>query len=198
MIHLTLDFLCREINNYLITKLDLAPGSNAIVLYNVSQLNNETGNAGANGDGNAAAFLTLVNMEEDRISKSNDNFIRRDRTITYQNPEVHLNLFLLFSVQLPSYTEALKRLSFIIQFFQQQNVFTPLTSPAIPTGVEQLILDLYTLSLSDVNNLWGVLGSKYLPSVMYKMRMITISENFAQGDGGLITTINMNNKIVQQ
>ena len=197
MIHLTLDFLCREINNYLVMKLDLAPGSNAIVLYNVSQLNSDSGNA-TNGDSNAAAFLTLVNMEEDRISKSNDNFIRKDRNIIYQNPEVHLNLFLLFSVQLPSYTEALKRLSFIIQFFQQQNVFTPLTSPAIPTGVEQLILDLYTLSLSDVNNLWGVLGSKYLPSVMYKMRMITISENFAQGDGGLITTINMNNKIVQQ
>ena len=197
MIHLTLDFLCREINNYLVMKLDLAPGSNAIVLYNVSQLNSDSGNA-TNGDSNAAAFLTLVNMEEDRISKSNDNFIRKDRNIIYQNPEVHLNLFLLFSVQLPSYTEALKRLSFIIQFFQQQNVFTPLTSPAIPTGVEQLILDLYTLSFSDVNNLWGVLGSKYLPSVMYKMRMITISENFAQGDAGLITTINMNNKIVQQ
>ncbi len=197
MIHLTLDFLCREINNYLIMKLDLAPGSNAIVLYNVSQLNNEASNA-VNGDSNAAAFLTLANIEEDRISKSNDNFIRKDRNIIYQNPEVHLNLFLLFSVQLPSYTEALKRLSFIIQFFQQQNVFTPLTSPAMPAGVEQLILDLYTLSLSDVNNLWGVLGSKYLPSVMYKMRMITISENFAQGDAGLITTINMNNKIVQQ
>ncbi len=197
MIHLTLDFLCREINNYLIMKLDLAPGSNAIVLYNVSQLNSDSGNA-TNGDNNAAAFLTLTNIEEDRISKSNDNFIRKDRNIIYQNPEIHLNLFLLFSVQLPSYTEALKRLSFIIQFFQQQNVFTPLTSPAMPAGVEQLILDLYTLSLSDVNNLWGVLGSKYLPSVMYKMRMITISENFAQGDAGLITTINMNNKIVQQ
>ncbi|MDQ2751606.1 MAG: DUF4255 domain-containing protein [Bacteroidota bacterium] len=179
-------------------KLDLAPGSNAIVLYNVSQLGNDSGNAGANGDSNAAAFLTLANIEEDRISKSNDNFIRKDRTITYQNPEVHLNLFLLFSIQLSSYTEALKRLSFIIQFFQQQNVFTPLTSPAMPAGVEQLILDMYTLSLQDVNNLWGMLGSKYLPSVMYKLRMITISEKFAQGESGLITTININNKIVRQ
>lgn len=197
MINLTLDFLCHEINNYLIMKLDLAPGSNAILLYNVSQLNNE-GGANANGDGNASAFLTLVNIEEDRISKSNNNFIRRDDKITYQNPAVHLNLFLLFSVQLPSYTEALKRLSFIIQFFQQQNVFTPLTSPAMPAGVDELILDLHTLSLQDLNNLWGILGSKYLPSAMYKMRMITISENFAQGDAGLVTSINMNNKIVQQ
>lgn len=195
MIDLTLDFLCKEINNYLIMKLDLPPG-NAIILYNVSHLGSETG--GDNVDTTTNAFLTLVNIEEDRISKSHENFVRKEGKVIYQNPKVHLNLYVLFSVNLSSYTESLKRLSYIIQFFQQQYVFTALTSPALPAAVEELILDLHTLSLQDMNNLWGILGSKYLPSVMYKMRMITISEDFAQGQAGLITSININDKMVQQ
>ncbi len=193
MINLTLDFLCREINQYLVRKMDLAPGSNAIVLFNVSQLG--TDNNGGGGT-QTNAFLTLVNIEEDRISKSQENFLRKDGRIIYQSPKVHLNLLLLFSVNLASYVESLKRLSLIIQFFQHQNVFSPITFPSMPEGVEELIVDLHTLSLQDMNNLWGILGSKYLPSVMYKMRMVTISEDFEQGEAGLITQISINDQTI--
>ena len=198
MIDLTLDFICKQINDYLVRKLNLNATDTAIMLFNVSQLGSESAGGSSSGDSTTSAFLTLVNIEEDRISKSQDNFIRKDGKVLYQNPKVHLNLQLLFSVNLSSYTEALKRLSFIIQFFQYQNVFTPLTTPSLPPGVEELIFDLHTLSLQDLNNMWGILGSKYLPSVMYKMRMITISEDFVQGGAGLITGIDINSKNVQQ
>lgn len=194
MIDLTLDFLCKQVNDYLLRKLQI-PSGDAIILYNVSHLGSETG--GDNVDSTSNAFLTLVNIEEDRISKSHDNFIRKDSTIIYKNPKVHLNLYLLFSVSLGTYSESLKRLSYIIQFFQYQNVFTPLTSPSLPLGVEELILDLNTLSFQDLNNLWGVMGSKYLPSVMYKLRMISISEDFAQGEAGLLREIVLNSKGMQ-
>lgn len=194
MIDLTLDFLCKQVNAYLLKKLQI-PSGDAIILYNVSHLGSEIG--GDNVDNTANAFLSLVNIEEDRISKSNENFIRKDSSIIYKNPKVHLNLYLLFSVSLPTYVESLKRLSYIIQFFQYQNVFTSLTSPTLPVGVEELILDINTLSFQDLNNLWGVMGSKYLPSVMYKLRMITISEEFVQGEAGLLHEIMINSKTLQ-
>ena len=194
MIDLTLDFLCKQVNGYLIKKLQI-PSGDAIILYNVSHIGSET--TGDNFDTTSNAFLSLVNIEEDRISKSQDNFIRRDNGIIYQNPKVHLNLYVLFSVSLSTYAESLKRLSYIIQFFQYQNVFTPLTSPSMPAGIEELILDLHTLSFQDLNNLWGVMGSKYLPSAMYKLRMITISENFEQGGAGLLREIAINSKNMQ-
>lgn len=193
MIDLTLDFLCKQLNQYLLGKLDLHTGD-AISLFNISYLGGE--NSKNNGDGVNNAFMTLVNIEEDRISKSHDNFIRKEGKVIYQNPKVHLNLYLLFSVNLSTYTESLKRLSYIIQFFQKQNVFTPVTNPALPAGVEELILDLNTLSFQDMNNLWGILGSKYLPSVMYKLRMITISENLSLGEAGLITDIGFTSKTI--
>ena len=183
MIDQVLDFLCRQVNAYLLTKLDPSPES-AIVLFNVSQL----GTNAEGADDTKNAFLTLVNVEEDRISKSQQNYVRRDEKLIYQQPKVHVNLYLLFSANL-DYLESLKRISLIIQFFQHRNVFTPLTTPALPIGVDELVLDLYTTSFQELNNLWGVLGSRYLPSVMYKMRMVTISEDMDQGEAGLITSI---------
>jgi hypothetical protein len=187
-----LDFLRVQLDGYLRMKLDPLNTSPFIQLANVAWNDSETV-AGSGGDA-SDAFISLVNIEEDRISRSQENFTRTSSLVTYKNPKVYLNLYLLFSVNLSSYTESLKRLSYIIQFFQYRNVFTTLTSPSLPDGVGELILDMTTLSYQDLNNLWGIMGSKYLPSVMYKMRLITISEEFAQGEAGLIGQVAINAK----
>lgn len=195
MIDQVLDFLRSQLDSYLRLKLDPSSSSSFIQLANIAW--HDTESAAGAGTDKSNAFISLVNIEEDRISKSQENFVRKDNTIIYKNPKVFLNLYLLFSVNLSSYTESLKRLSYIIQFFQYQNVFTPLTTPSLPADVEELIFDLYTLSFQDLNNLWGIMGSKYLPSVMYKLRVIPISEEFIQGGGGLVREIVVNDKTVQ-
>lgn len=199
MIDRVLDFICKQLNGYLQNKLSLNASEDAIILSNVSQLNETQPNSGAEENDPQNAFVSLVNVEEDRISKSPENFVRSNSSaIVYKNPKIFLNLYVLFSVNLSSYSESLKRLSYIIQFFQYQNVFTPITNPSIPEGVDQLILDLISLSYQDLNNLWGILGSRYLPSVMYKMRLIAINENFEYGSAGLIQKITINDKTLQQ
>jgi hypothetical protein len=187
-----LDFLRVQLDNYLRMKLDPLNTSAFIQLANIAWNDSETA-AGATGDA-SDAFISLVNVEEDRISRSQENFTRTSSLVTYKNPKVYLNLYLLFSVNLSSYTESLKRLSYIIQFFQYRNVFTTLTSPSLPDGVGELILDMTTLSYQDLNNLWGIMGSKYLPSVMYKLRLITISEEFVQGQAAVISQMAINAK----
>ncbi len=195
MIDQALDFLRVQVDNYLRMKLDPLVSTPFIQLANIAWNDNETA-AGAAGDA-SDAFISLVSIEEDRVSKSQENFVRSNNTIIYKNPKVYLNLYLLFSVNMASYTESLKRLSYIIQFFQYRNVFTPVTSPSLPQGIEQLIFDLYTLSFQDLNNLWGIMGSKYLPSVIYKMRLISISEEFVQGEAGVIQEVFINDKNLQ-
>ena len=199
MIDKVLDFVRTQLNAYLQNKLSLLPTEDAIILSNISQLNETQPSSGGNDVDPQNAFISLINIEEDRISKSPENFVRAlDGSITYKSPKIFLNLYLLFAVNLSSYPESLKRLSYIIQFFQYQNVFTPLSSPSLPEGVDELILDLMTLSYQDLNNLWGILGSRYLPSVMYKMRLISINEDFALGGAGLIQKITINDKTLQQ
>jgi hypothetical protein len=46
--------------------------------------------------------------------------------------------------------------------------------------------------LQDLNNLWGILGSKYIPSVVYKMRLIIISDDFSQGMAQPVIEIKVN------
>jgi hypothetical protein len=197
MIELVLNFLNTKLDGYLRLKQSITDGTSAIQLANIAWNDNDP-SVGVNGAGLPSnAFITLVNIEEDRISKSPENYVRKDNTTVFKNPRIHLNLYVLFAVNLSSYTESLKRLSFIIRFFQYQNVFTPLGSPDLPQGVEKLILDLHTLSFQDMNNLWGILGSKYLPSVMYKIRTITISEEFVQGDAPLVQHIGINDQSIQ-
>ena len=199
MIDKVLDFVRTQLNTYLQNKLSLLPTEDAIILSNVSQLNETQPSSGGNDVDPQNAFISLINIEEDRISKSPENFVRAlDGSITYKSPKIFLNLYLLFAVNLSSYPESLKRLSYIIQFFQHQNVFTPLSTPSLPEGVDELILDLMTLSYQDLNNLWGILGSRYLPSVMYKLRLISINEDFVLGGAGLIQKITINDKTLQQ
>lgn len=195
MIDQALDFICKQVDAYLRIKLDVSDSNAFIQLGNIAWHDSESASGTAGDKSNA--FISLVNIEEDRISKSPQNYVRKDSAILYKNPKIFLNLYLLFSVNLSSYTESLKRLSYIIQFFQYQNVFTPLTSPSLPAGINELIFDLMTLSYQDLNNMWGIMGSKYLPSVMYKMRLININEDFLQGEGSLVTDILVNDKTLQ-
>ena len=188
MIDLVLTFLNTQLDSYLRSKLDPTNSNAFIQLANIAWNDTETSGGGGNNLP-SNAFITLVNIEEERLSKSPDNFVRQGTGTLYKYPRVFLNLYILFAVNLSSYTESLKRLSFIIQFFQFQPVFVPVSYPSLPAGIDKLILDLHTLSFQDLNNLWGILGSKYLPSVMYKIRMVSISEEFVFGDAPLIHQI---------
>lgn len=191
-----MDFLRIQVDNYLRMKLDPLTSTPFIQLANIAWHDSETA-SGSAGDA-SDAFISLVNIEEDRVSRSQENFVRStSNSIVYKNPKVYLNLYLLFSVNLSSYTESLKRLSYIIQFFQWRNVFTPLSSPSLPAGIEELIFDLFTPTFQDLNNLWGIMGSKYVPSVIYKMRLISISEEFEQGSAGVISQMVVNAKNAQ-
>jgi hypothetical protein len=193
MIDLALDFLCKQLNTYLLDKLDPPPPGDAIVLANISQLNEIQPNSGGNIDDPQNAFVSLVNIEEDRISKSQENTVRRDNTVIYKNPKVFLNLYVLFAVSLNNYTEALKRLSFIIQFFQFKNVFTAVNSPTLDPAIEKLIVDMHSLSFEQANQLWATLGGRYIPSVLYKIRLVGIEEGAVDAEGGFIKTITINN-----
>jgi hypothetical protein len=140
------------------------------------------------------AIVTLVNIEEDRISRTPLNYTRVYDKVVYKNPKVFLNLYLLFAVNHTKYDSALQYLSLIIQFFQHKNILNHQNSPSAsepklhPT-IEQLVFDMVTMNFEQVNHLWATLGGKYLPSVLYKVRLVTIEEETPQMEGSPIMDI---------
>ncbi len=193
MIDKALKFISEEINNYLNTKF--SQQSTRIIIDNIAKVQ-DGGNA---GDSINKIILSLVNIEEDRISKNPDNFYKSDdNKVIYKNAPVHLNLYCLFAynhgendANTNHYEEALMYISYVIQFFQHRNVFTPSNSPSLDPGIEKLLMELNTLGFEQLNHLWAVLGGKYLPSMLYKMRLVVIDEDLQSGIGELIKNVNI-------
>ena len=132
-------------------------------------------------------IITLVNVEEESTLK-NQPALKRPfmGSAVYQNPPVYLNLYVLFTCNYTGshYPLALKRLSYIIRFLQSKNSFS--VSSSVAGGTVNLdetdlvdlkfTLELYTLSFEQINHLWGSLGGRQMPFVMYKLRLVAITE----------------------
>ena len=100
-----------------------------------------------------------------------------------------------------NYSIALDRLSEAIRFFQFKNVLTQdnvapssLTPPPFSTTLNKLesfklIFDLYSPTMEEVNHLWGTLGGKQYPFVMYLMRMLDLKFRAVRSESGLITKV---------
>ena len=89
---------------------------------------------------------------------------------------LNINLYVLFSAYFSAgnYSEALRFLSFVMGYLQQKNVFNRSNTLQMDSHIVKLVFEMENLSTERMNNLWASLGAKYMPSVLYKMRMLTI------------------------
>ena len=104
-----------------------------------------------------------------------------------------MNLYVLISAQKKDYVEALKQISYVISIFQGKNIFEKedfLKKDVI--NLDSLIIELYPLSLEQNNNLWQTLGSKLVPSVLYKIKLVSIQDDYVIGETGEIRGIGFN------
>jgi len=119
----------------------------------------------------------LVNVEREPTVQRGLSRVDRggDRVGLAQQP-VHLNLLVMFAANFsgPKYPEALKLISHTAAFFQGRPSFDPQNTPGLDPGLDRLTLEIENLSIADLGNLWGVLGGRYVPSILYRMRMIVI------------------------
>lgn len=185
IIYQALYFLKNQLNSYLRFQLGAAYGDTAFISNPVSQ------------DGSAAAntsdriLLTLTNVEEERIGKQQTPPIKQvnGREVKVQ-PEIKLNLYVLFIANRNNYEESLKFISHVITFFQSKHVFNLQNSPDLDPQIERLIAELASVSYEQLNNLWGAMGAKYMPSVLYKVRMLTVQSDQVIETPGKISAIN--------
>lgn len=185
-------FIEKEVNQY----FDARFGPSTQKWVTIGNIARFTESEGGGGDTNAQAMLSLVNIEEDRISKNPENYFRTVDGIAYRNPKIFLNLYALFAATTNSYPVALQTISTIIQFFQSVNRFDRSTNPLLDPELEALTLDLYTMNFEQVNHLWSTLGGKYLPSVLYKVRVVGIEDTDKKVGGDVIREIEIRENLM--
>jgi len=127
--------------------------------------------------------LSVVNVEEDRVYRSVEIFQRQpDGKSLLVKPEVKVNLYVLFVANLAKYDEALKALGHIIGFFQSRNSFDYAAIPALAGREGRVVFELFSMSFEQQNHLWGALGAKYVPSIMYKAGIVDVRDEQVQGE----------------
>lgn len=122
-----------------------------------------------------AVTLLLIKLEEDRELRAADPYLRRgdDGRALRVQPDIRLNLHLLFVASFKFYDVAWSQLSALIQYLQTVRVFDADSTPGLPDGVERLVFELSTLSLAEQNEVWSALRTAHHPSVLYRVRLIT-------------------------
>lgn len=145
--------------------------------------------------------ISLVSIEEEKslrnartttVIPSNNGNPNNSRVLTH-HPVIYLNIYLLFSAHNKEYKEALNQLSAVVNFFQRQHIFKHTDLVAIPgfdtnlvDGFDKMVFELYTTSFEQMNHLWGVLGGKYIPSALYKVKIFPHEDIDRRGGAGRI------------
>jgi hypothetical protein len=170
MIDAALKHVRDQLNQFL--KRSFGLNEDVVVLSNIID---QDGSVAASVNDKLVVFL--VNIERDRTPANGTSAgLPAGRTATGVVP-IHLNLYVMISGNFRDYVESLKFLSNTVSFFQRYPVLDPHNTPDLDRRIDRLVMEIENLSIHDLSTLWGVLSGRYLPSVFYKIRMVTFDSD---------------------
>jgi hypothetical protein len=121
--------------------------------------------------------ITVVNLEEERTVRSQlPTHVYVNGQHVVREPDIKINVVILIGANFKQYDEALKYLSLVLVFFQSHPVFTPGEYPALDPAVERLAMELQSPTYEQLNQIWGFVGTKQLPSALYRVRMVVLQD----------------------
>ena len=151
-------------------------GSSSVEIANIAALND--------GDefleSTFPVVLSIVNIEEETTARNPNRFIKKeDHSLEkFAQPAQYLNIFVLFTAysreqKQVNYLEGINKLERVISYFQQERIFF--------VEGNKVIMDLESMKFSELNQLWSMLGNRYMPSVLYKLRLLKIQTETEDG-----------------
>lgn len=168
MMYEALSCVVKELNEYLTTRFKIQD-QKAIL------------NAILNQDGSIPEHclnkivLSLINVEHDTTIPYSPIYDTTKSEAVQMNLPYNFNLDVLVTAlfENSNYDEGLKFLSDTLYFFQSHPVFNHDNTRDMDDNIQQLTFELIKLSYHEEHSLWGAMGAKYMPSVLFKMRLLS-------------------------
>lgn len=128
-----------------------------------------------------AITVLLVNIEQENSQRSADPYLRTpgESNLRKLQPEIRLNLYVLFVARFKVYEQGLNQLSQVIRFLLSHRALDHVNAPALSPQIDKLVLELVTQPMSEQNEIWSALRISYHPSVLFRVRMLVFRD--AQG-----------------
>lgn len=138
--------------------------------------------------------LILINIEEERSLRQADQYsgTLRNGIVVGKNPEIRIQLLLLFVARFSNYEQSMKSLSQIIRYFQAHRVYLPADTPELDPDIDRLVMELQTMPIAQQNELWNAMRSSYFPSVAYKLSLLRYRDTMQMELGGEVLEIRNN------
>lgn len=118
--------------------------------------------------------ITLVGLERETSGGiSFQRTVISDNAVKRTAPPWQMNVNILISVifQDRQYEESLQILSAVLSFIQKNNMITSQDQSV------SFAIDPVNLSIHELSNLWGICGDSYFPSMVCRLRVLTVDEN---------------------
>ena len=134
-----------------------------------------------------AITVLLVNIEQETSQRSADPYLRTpgESNLRKLQPEIRLNLYVLFVARFKVYEQGLNQLSQVIRFLLTHRALDHVNAPALSPQIDKLVLELVTQPIADQNEIWSALRISYHPSVLFRVRMVV----FRDADGAAVPQI---------
>lgn len=172
MIHKVVPSVIASLNEYIRNEYNLQ--ENMVVLTNPVDMN---GKLNPQIDNKLCVFVQ--HFEEEKLLKN----------AAYQanagmNPPTHFNVYLMFIANFPdpNYLESLRFISIVLEFFQGIRVFDRSNTPMLSANVEKIAFEYVNLDTEAMRNIWGMIGLKYMPSLIYKLKLLSFTNDLIRED----------------
>ncbi len=169
MIHQAFSHVLSELNDYFLVRAKISGGAVAGSLFTLE--------GGVNDEAKEKVVMSLVNVAEDGTYRAVETLEPRpDGVAERVKPPVKVNLYVLFVANMSKQPEAWKAVDRVICFFQHRPAFDYASIKDLAGHTGRMVFELCSLSFEQVNHLWGALGGKYLPSVVYKVGIVDLRD----------------------
>lgn len=195
-----------EVLNFLRLQLDRYLSNGRINAEPLIVLSNPWTN---NDNSKGSSFLnsiSLISVEEEKVFKTQGQQIVPGDKGFYvrKEPDLKLNLYILISAYNKNYEDGLKFISKTVTYFQVNSFFDrnktgSAVFVSLPNEVEKIVMELYTASFEQQNQIWASLSTGYIPSVIYKVKTIVVDSGVAKDSKAekSIREINISTKFFQ-
>jgi hypothetical protein len=125
-----------------------------------------------------AVTMLLVNLEEERILRDAEPYrtVNGNARVNHVQPDIRLTLYILFVARFSDYASSWNSLAAILGQLQAVPVLDVETAPNLPEGVERLGFELVTQTFTELNDVWNALRTTHHPSLLYRVRLLTIRD----------------------
>ncbi|MBB4036636.1 hypothetical protein GGR21_002542 [Dysgonomonas hofstadii] len=163
MLHKSLIYITRLLNDYLRLRFKL---TNDIAFLTSPKESDNTFPANRIG-------ISMINLERETVTGISFNRKQVDsRQFRQSAPSWQLNIYILFAAifQGKQYEDGIQILSGVLSFVQKNHMLT------LQESGTTLSIEPVNLSFHELSNIWSICGGTYHPSIVCKLRALTVNE----------------------